>query len=407
MPQTLPWALVLVLVLLAFALPFLFFITNQRKEREQQLSLRTELQQLRTHILLLEEQAERDKGHFLNAVGIPFLLLRPSGRLIAANSAAHELFDLDARAGAINLLDHLGECALQRVLLQIVKGGHIQSQKVHLMKNGNEHIFRIIPTSLDNHHGEPLVGLVCRDITEEQRTLTIRRDFVANASHELRTPLTIIRGYLETLLDDPEQASDPIMRDRALGLMKKHSDRIVRLVEDMLTISRLERSDKAHLRMEEFDLESVIQDVALRLDASLRSLDNNFSSHLSPRPFLMKGDRFYWEQVFFNLLENAIKNNPQGGIELSVSASLNDEGLAQIQIEDNGRGIRAESLPYIFKRFFRADTTGTIKGTGLGLSIVRNAVEAHGGSITAESEPHEYTRFTILTPQRASDDHAF
>ncbi len=404
MPTTLPWPLVVVLMLLAFALPFLFFLSNLRRERKQGESQQTELHQLRNHILLLEEQAERDKGNFLNAVAIPFLLLRPSGRIIAANKAAHELFKLDTRATNTNLLEHIDAGPLQQALTLILRGQNMQSQKVRLNKDGADLIFRLLSTSLDNHHGEPLVGIAFRDITEEQRTLTIRRDFVANASHELRTPLTIIRGYLETLIEDPEQAEDPAMRQRALGLMKKHSDRIVRLVEDMLAISRLERADKAHLRMDEFALESVIEDVALRLDSAIRAKENELQVNISPLPFLMRGDRFYWEQVFFNLIENAIKNNPEGKIRVRVTAEATSEQEAIIQVEDNGRGIREESLAYIFKRFFRADSTGTIKGTGLGLSIVRNAVEAHGGTIVAESEPYEYTRFTIRTPLRAGNE---
>ncbi len=404
MATTLPWPLAMVLILLAFALPFLLFAANLRKERKLAESQQTELNQLRNHILLLEEQAERDKGNFLNAVAIPFLLLRPSGRIIAANKAAQDLFKLDARVPNTNLLEHLDAGPLHQALALILRGKSMQTQKVRLNMHGADLVFRLLSTSLDNHHGEPLVGIAFRDITEEQRTLTIRRDFVANASHELRTPLTIIRGYLETLIEDPEQAEDPVMRQRALGLMKKHSDRIVRLVEDMLAISRLERADKAHLRMEEFSMESVISDVNLRLDSTLRAKGNRLHVDIKPLPFLMYGDRFYWEQVFFNLIENAIKNNPEGEIRISVKARIAENGTAIVQVEDNGRGIKSESLPYIFKRFFRADSTGMVKGTGLGLSIVRNAVEAHGGSISAESVAQEYTRFTINTPLRASID---
>ncbi len=401
MPYSLPWPLCLILLIVAVTISAIVLYAEKMRGRTQLLNLEMELQQLRSKKRLLLEQSEREKTIFLNAVGIAFLLMRPSGRIVASNQAADELFLLRKTSQPLNLLEHMEGNPARQTLAQIAHCKQAQSYKVHVYKEGLNYIYRVQATPMDNLYGEPLIGLVCHDITEEQRTLTIRRDFVANASHELRTPLTIIRGYLETLIDDPEQAEDPYMRQRALGLMKKHSDRIVRLVEDMLTISRLERSDKAHLRMKEFNLQSVVEDVALRLDSSTRLLNDRIDIEIAPLPFTMVGDQFYWEQILFNLMENAVKNNPQGSLRILVRAQLREQGDAEIIIEDNGCGIKAESLPYIFNRFFRADSTGQIKGTGLGLSIVRNAIEAHGGHIHAESEPEVYTRFTIHTPLHA------
>ena len=115
----------------------------------------------------------------------------------------------------------------------------------------------------------------------------------------------------------------------------------------------------------------------------------------------MYGDRFYWAQILYNLLENALKNNPQAGLLLELHASVDAAGTAQILVQDNGIGISPEAMPYIFNRFYRADSTGKVKGTGLGLSIVKHAVEAHGGSISAESEPGVRTVFRIVLPAAA------
>ena len=120
---------------------------------------------------------------------------------------------------------------------------------------------------------------------------------------------------------------------------------------------------------------------------------------------MMRGDSFYWSQILFNLLENALKNNPTPGLQLTVSARLNEDRSCSVRVSDNGVGIEAKDLPYIFNRFYRADKTGRVKGTGLGLSIVKHAVEAHGGTIRAESSPGIGASFTITIPEhvRKSD----
>jgi two-component system phosphate regulon sensor histidine kinase PhoR len=120
-----------------------------------------------------------------------------------------------------------------------------------------------------------------------------------------------------------------------------------------------------------------------------------------PEPFRIRGDRFYWSQIIFNLLENSLKNNPAPGVHIHVSAARQADGSAAISVQDNGVGIAEEALPFIFNRFYRADKSGLIKGTGLGLSIVRHAVEAHGGTISVASEPGVRTVFTIVLPASA------
>ncbi len=401
----LPWYIALLLILVGVILPFLFLRHSTQKEKERITYLEIECEQLRHHHRRIEQQMEQEQALMLHAVGVPYMLLRPSGRVVAANAEARKLFRLTEQLTA-NLLEHIENSSIAEQLGEIIENtkqlsdGDMQTHTLHLQFEGNQLTYRLFVTPLHNHHGEQFIGLVCRDISEEHRTMIIRRDFIANASHELRTPLTIIRGYLENLIDDPEMAEDKTMRQRALSLMKKHSDRITRLIENMLTISRLERADKGYLRMADFDLADTIHDVCQRLESYRRNLHNDIEVHITDEytPFIMHGDRFYWEQVLFNLIENALKNNPEGHVLVKVSASLTEEGEARICIEDNGRGIKAESLPYIFNRFFRADSTGTIKGTGLGLSIVKNAVEAHHGSISVESEEGVFTRFSIIAP---------
>lgn len=242
---------------------------------------------------------------------------------------------------------------------------------------------------------EQPVLVILRDETEKRALEKIRRDFVANASHELRTPLSIINGYLENLLSD--DITDEAQRKRAFGLMKKHGDRLARIVEDMLVISRLESGDGEPLRLEEVDLKACAVDVTNLLSHVIAASGAKVSVEVEPgiSP-IIQGDRYYWEQIFFNLIENSLKENPGSGLEVKVRITRIGNGL-RVEISDNGVGIPGADQPFVFKRFYRVagHRSKQIKGTGLGLSIVRRAVEAHRGTITLRSQPGIETVFTI------------
>ena len=398
------WDIVIGLLIVAFVLPYIFLHNQLQAMVRRNKHDRVELEQLRHQNMDLQQHVARDKELFLNALGVPFVLLRPSGRLIMANREAGELLGFDASSN-INLLRVLP--ALAAPLREAIQNALDQPEEAHSTLihwpqdlNGEERYIQLSATPL--HNNEKHIGLVLRDVTQNERTLQMRRDFVANASHELRTPLTIIRGYLETLIDEPDTADDPTQRTRALSLMKTHTERIVRLVEDMLTISRLERGDRALLRMEDFALQELVAKVAERLEPVSAAQGAAITLLFPPAPLQLHGDPFYWSQVFYNLMENALKNNAQkSDLALCLRAEQRADGSVSISVEDNGCGITPDKLPYIFNRFYRADETGRVKGTGLGLSIVRHAVEAHGGHITAESERNTRTRFTIELPPTA------
>ena len=235
------------------------------------------------------------------------------------------------------------------------------------------------------------------DVTERVQTEQIRRDFVANASHELRTPLTLISGYTETLMDGV--VDDPVAARRCLEVMDKHGKRILRIVEDMLTISRLEGAS-ARLRMEPFEVRECVENVLEQLTPLVEQRKPEVDLQFPAEGCILHGDRFYWDQVFTNLLENALKENARPGLKLTVSARREDK-MWSIRVSDNGVGIPAHDVPYVFKRFYRGakhHSQNEVKGTGLGLSIVRRAIEAHGGSIELESSPGIETTFTIRVP---------
>jgi two-component system, OmpR family, phosphate regulon sensor histidine kinase PhoR len=238
--------------------------------------------------------------------------------------------------------------------------------------------------------------LMLYDVTEQTMTEQIRKDFVANASHELRTPLTLINGYIETLQSGV--IKDEAARRRCLDVMEKHGKRIVRIIEDMLTISRLENGSSS-LTIEPFTVRSVVQDAVDHLSQMLEGRDTRIELDFPADGGPLLGDRFYWDQVFTNLLENAIKENPNPGLVIKAGGRWFSDHCI-LTVSDNGVGIPAHDLPFVFKRFFRGHKhhSPEIKGTGLGLSIVRRTIEAHGGSVELTSTPGVETLFAITLP---------
>ena len=239
--------------------------------------------------------------------------------------------------------------------------------------------------------------LMFQDVNESAMTEQIRRDFVANASHELRTPLTLINGYIEMLQEDSAKSS-PTMK-RSLDVMEKHGKRIARIIEDMLAISRLEDASST-LNKEPFDVHDCAEDAADHLAPMLEGRDARIELDFPKGDCLLTGDRFYWDQIFTNLIENSIKENAKPGLVIRVSGEWRKDECI-LKVSDNGIGIPAHDLPFVFKRFYRGNkhhSSTQVKGTGLGLSIVRRAVEAHGGTIELTSSPGIETTFTMRLP---------
>ena len=246
------------------------------------------------------------------------------------------------------------------------------------------------------------LGVLTEEINDMSEKVAIaeksRTEFISQVSHELRTPLTIIVGYLENLMEDNLMEESPGLARKFIGVMHQNSQRLMNIIEDMLMISKLESGHKAILKEQWFHLTSCVDDVFSRLD-SIRE-KKQAALHMNiPPDWELYGDPFYWTQVLFNLVENALKQNTEPGLSVTVAAARTPEACV-ITVTDTGVGIPAESLPFLFNRFYRVEThhSSEIKGTGLGLSIVKRAVEAHDGAITVSSTPHRETVFTITIP---------
>lgn len=232
--------------------------------------------------------------------------------------------------------------------------------------------------------------IVFHDITEFKRLEKIKRDFVVNVSHELRTPLTAIKGYVETLEEEVEGEAK-----RYLEIIKKHTERLINIVQDLLLLSELEEKGLSEAR-EDVDLKDMVEDVfkIFKQKAEEKNLKLSLVSENKP---VVRGDPFKLEQMFINLIDNAIKYTEKG--EVLVSLKRADKGVV-VEVKDTGVGIPAEHLDRIFERFYVVDKSHSRKlgGTGLGLSIVKHIVLLHNGKIDVESKLGKGAKFTIVLP---------
>lgn len=355
------------------------------------------------------QRARDERDRLLDALSDAFLLIDAESNILFANAAAHALFnsrELVNRPVREAFIDP----RLAKELLRCLETGEPVQTRVILpqqtsprreLENRGVTAWMIDAARMAAPEGSPpMTRVIIRDMTAEHQTEQIRKDFVANASHELRTPMAIINGYLENLLDD-NMLEDPDMTRRFLSVMRKHADRISRIVEDMLVISRLESGEANSLKLEPFRFRSCINDILERLESVIRGQNATIDITMPDESVSLHGDRFYWTQVLFNLVENALKQNPHPGLRVEIGC---EEATVfhRIWVADNGIGIPSADLPHIFRRFYRVEkhhSQREIKGTGLGLSIVKRAIEAHGGTITVTSVPGRETRFLITLPK--------
>lgn len=263
--------------------------------------------------------------------------------------------------------------------------------------NINGSFYRITISPLKNSENSIRGAIaVIRDMTEQVRLDKLRSDFIANVSHELRTPIAMLIGYSEALLDDV--VSDEEERNEMTRIIYDESQRMSRLVNDLLDLARMENGHTT-LYKEPVPVVNMLERITQKFTqvAKEKKVQLNFDSELSTTVEInVDEDRI--EQVLTNLIDNAIRHTPTDG---SVTVSVEHElSYAKIKVADTGEGIPQEDLPFVFERFYKADKarTRSKSGTGLGLSIARNIVEAHKGNIRVSSEVGKGTTFTFYLP---------
>lgn len=250
-----------------------------------------------------------------------------------------------------------------------------------------ERFYRVVSKRI----GE-LVVCEVSDVSHVKKYEQSKREFVDNASHELKTPISVLRGIVETLLEEEEDQRKIRFLEKAL----RRIEQMQNLVEDLLTLTKLE-SGRERLNLSEFKLRELVEEVYDSLEQEFIKREVSFENLVS-EDFKMFADRQKFFLLLRNLIDNAVKYNKKGG---KVRVLAKKEGNKQIlEVEDTGIGIPPEHIPFIFERFYRVDKgrSKEMGGTGLGLSIVKHIVFLHGGEIRVHSKPGEGSRFSVIIP---------
>ncbi|MBB3608203.1 phosphate regulon sensor histidine kinase PhoR [Rhizobium sp. BK602] len=330
----------------------------------------------------------------LAALDMPALIIDREASVLAQNPAAEKAFGafpagahISAKLRSPSVLDMVRETIATNAPNQIEHSERLPSERVY--------IIRIAPVELPDIEIEPGMFFVLsfRDISELRHIDRMRSDFVANASHELRTPLASLRGFIETI-QGPAKA-DPKAQQRFLGIMFDQTTRMSRLVDDLLSLSRLEL--KSHIAPDQkVDLVPLLGHVRDSLLPLAGDLDVTINLHLPPAKAEVLGDRDELVQVFENLIENACKYGQEGKV-VDVSL-LSEPGQAvEVVVSDRGPGIPAEHVPRLTERFYRVNVedSRSKKGTGLGLAIVKHILTRHRARLIVKSEVGKGTDFTV------------
>ncbi len=262
-----------------------------------------------------------------------------------------------------------------------------------------DHTLQLSFAPVEQTSGDSGFIVIIHDVTRHERLERSRREFVANVSHELRTPITVIKSYADILADSPE--ADPETRTRFLGTISSETDRMAKIISDLLTLSSLDEKTNYTRPAEEIDVRNMIENLVDRLSPQAKKRDQILTyTPINDVPKI-KGDRGALDRVFTNIISNALKYTPSGGkIDIFTSKVYND---IMIKVSDTGIGISKEQLPNIFDRFYRVDKARSRDrgGTGLGLAIAKQTIEStFHGKILISSELNKGTDVTVTIPIR-------
>jgi two-component system phosphate regulon sensor histidine kinase PhoR len=317
--------------------------------------------------------------------------------VVSVNKAATKLLDVDPmEVQARNIEEVTRNADLLRFVRETLNSDSPVESDLILRKDG-ERFFQLHGAGLSDSQGKRSGAvIVFTDMTRMRRLENIRRDFVSNVSHELRTPVTSIQGFVEALLDEKIRESGRV--NHYLKIIAKHSDRLNAIIEDLLSLSRLEEdSERRKVSFETAPLKPVLT-AAMEL-TSTKAQDKQAAVHLFCEDDIKaKINSALLEQAVLNLIENAIKYTPPNGV-IQINVEKSNKELC-IAIKDNGCGIEKKHLSRIFERFYVVDKGRSRKlgGTGLGLAIVKHIAQVHGGYVTVKSIPGQGSTFTIHLP---------
>jgi two-component system, OmpR family, phosphate regulon sensor histidine kinase PhoR len=360
-------------------------------------------QKIRDNIQQLTTEKEKSES-VLRCMIEGVLVLDRKGSVLVINEQAERMFHVprgcDVHGASVMEISRHPE--MRKILEEVLAFDFSTRRYFKEVELEDERWFHVNAVSLKDNQGKSLgLILVFHDISDIKRFETLRSDFVANVSHELRTPLTAIRGYVETLLHTPP--ADPSDNRQFLEIIDRHSERLSRLTQDLLTLSDLE-AGKLELSPRPIDASHLIQRVLEVFWDPATKKQVELSHRAAPGLPPLSGDLDRLQQLFINLVDNAVKYTPSGG-RVTISATRvtennGTEGRVEIAVADTGAGIAEKDLPRLTERFYRVDKARArdMGGTGLGLAIVKHIVQAHKGELKIASELRKGTTVRVWLP---------
>lgn len=350
-----------------------------------------------------------DQLNLIEGIVDPLMLIDGEKIVLSANQAARDSFG--ANLTGQSLAFHIRHPKILEAVDACITDG-TQSQFETMLSKGSEQHYAVSVVRISTF-SEQLSGLdldlpdhinvlTFRDQTQSKMSERMRADFVANASHELRTPLSSLIGFIETIRTmGPEEAT---ASHRFLGIMESEANRMVRLIDDLLSLSRIEM-DKHVQPDEQVNVQELLEILTSSMGPQASQRQISFQLTIAPSTPLMRGDKDQLHQVLINLASNALKYSSDGGtIDIQVYPvkripEVGGDGVC-LTVTDHGEGIPADHLPRLTERFYRVDSARSRKmgGTGLGLAIVKHIISRHRGHLNIESTVGEGTSVSIYIP---------
>jgi len=373
-------------------------LNRQREQIDQLTSQRRELE-----IQCRVTDAERQHAEaILHSLSDAVLVTDAFNEIALANEAAARALDFDLEQSPRQPVDRVvPDPELVKLIKDTRESGNLANRRhvEHaIADNGVSRIYDVTLNCMGNHQDEVAgVVTILHDITREKQVSEMKSDFVSSVSHELRTPLSSIKAYVEMLVDG--EAPDDETRAEFYNIIQSETNRLSRLIDNILNISRIE-SGIVKVQREQVSLPAVIKEVMDVMQPQARARNIALSEPATPLYFQVYADKDMIYQALLNLVGNAIKYTPEGG-SVTVETVVDDhDRMVTVHVTDTGVGIPQEALPHLFEKFYRVnDHKKLAKGTGLGLNLVKHIVETvHGGKVDVTSEAGQGSTFSLSLP---------
>jgi two-component system phosphate regulon sensor histidine kinase PhoR len=359
------------------------FLKNRDELKDLAAGLNLMTERIQYQFSEMSRQKE-ELNSILFSIADSLLAIDRQGKILFSNKIFQDIFQVENPEGKF-----YWEAIRDREFNEFIK--EVQEKKKNMAKElGRDGRLYLCRAILLSSREEIVISM--HDLTEMKRVEQIKKDFISNVSHELRTPLTAIKGYVETLKEEGGEKCHGYV-----DVIDRHTNRLINIVKDLLLLSELEEGE-TKLEFGQIDLENMIKSILKIFDQNLKQKDLFIQVHREPDFPLVEGDPFRLEQMFINIIDNAVKYTEKGKIEIFLKRE--NKEFISIAIQDSGIGIPKNHLPRIFERFYVVDKSRSRKlgGTGLGLSIVKHIALLHHGKVTVESTLGEGTKFTVILP---------